>query len=144
MFFCLPNVFADHRREIDLVKIEAEFAGDNAGRHGFAGAAGAGEKSVQSLAVHQPAIEAPVGVDPAAILFRRADFPQLLQGSRRRHKVCPLVGQRDLSEHAAGEPGSIAYARRLRDPHGSTQTRPGCASVRARQPFDTRGRFARP
>ena len=50
-------------RQVDLVQVQPQLAGDDLGRHGLAGARRPGEEHVQPLAQRQLAVEAPVVVD---------------------------------------------------------------------------------
>ena len=72
ILFGLADIFADHRRQIDAIKIQAQFIGDHFGGHGFSCAAVPGEQCADAKAATHFFSEAPFLIDrrPLRDLFR--------------------------------------------------------------------------
>ena len=100
-FSVSPNVFADHRRQVDLVQVELQLVGDHFRRHGLAGPGRAGEQRAQPLAVRQLALEAPFAQHTMAMPIVTADFPQLGQRILGYHEVLPGIPRLDLDGEIA-------------------------------------------
>jgi len=78
VFLGLPDVLADHVREIDLVQVQTQFAGEHLSRHRLPCAARAGEKHIHASAESQPAPEAPIVLHPSSMLHGETNLAQLL------------------------------------------------------------------
>lgn len=96
VFFRFANVFADHLGEVNFVQFQAQFAGNDFGGHGFAGAGRAGEKDVQALAERELALETPVTQHDLPQAGLGQDFPELLQRVRRQDNVFESVLRLDF------------------------------------------------
>ena len=67
----LADVLADHRRQVDLVQLEAQLGGDDLGGHRLAGAGRAGEEGGRRPRPRPAAVEAPRLQHGAAVAHRR-------------------------------------------------------------------------
>ena len=92
----LPDVFADHRRKIDLVDVQRQRAGDDVGSHRLAGPRGAGKQHVETFAQRQFPPEAPLLVDDGPVLDVVADLAQSLPLVDRQDDIVPTVVGADL------------------------------------------------
>ncbi len=82
----LADIFADHRREVDAVEIEAQAVGDDLGSHRLARAAFSGEQGVDAQAAIHLVGKAPFLVDRIALLHLRG---YLVQAYLSLHRVAP-------------------------------------------------------
>ena len=122
----LPDVLVDHRGEVDGVELEAEFAGEDLGRHGLAGAGLAGEQPGDAPAAAAAGPHAPLA---------RARGPDAGRGRRARRPGCAWwragrVVPPDGGFDPAGEPletgsrsGSRAPCAQISQPHRSRSAR---------------------
>src|SRR6185295_2245892 len=96
----LADPLADHRREIDLVELEAELGRDHRRRERLAGARRAGEQQAQALAAGQLAIEAPAVEHRAAVARVVAQLAQPLYAVAGQDEVVPCRARGDLAREA--------------------------------------------
>ena len=87
----LADVFADDRREVDLVKVQPKLSRHYLRRHGIARAGRAGEERIETLAERELLIESPLLVDQCAVFDVVADLAQLLKPVGRQNDVRPAV-----------------------------------------------------
>ena len=116
VFLGLADVFADHRREVDAIEVEAQVVGDHLGCHGLAGAALARKEGVDAQAAVHLVGKPPFFVDLAALHHLVRDLVQHVRLFVGQHQIVPRgFGVQALSQgiqaraHArpAGIPQSI-------------------------------------
>src|SRR5277367_5176298 len=95
VLFGLADVFADHRRQIDAVEVEVQFAGEHLGGQRFSRSALAGEKRAEAESAAALRREAPSFVNRHPLARLREQLPEHLLLHHRQYQIVPPRGRQN-------------------------------------------------